>query len=110
MGADRGLNSLYAIIEAGGKQYRAEPGQVLTVEKLDAQPGEQVSFPVLALVRDGRVDTPEGARALARVLEHGKGRKILVFKYRAKVNYRRKTGHRQRLTRVRLESIEAPPA
>ena len=101
-----GVVPVYAIVETGGKQYRAEEGQVLVVEKLDAEPGQQVELPVVALVDGGRVVTDPGARVVARVLDHVKGRKIIVFKYRAKVNYRRKTGHRQRHTRVRVESIQ----
>jgi len=97
---------VYAIVQTGGKQYRAEEGQVLVVEKLAAQPGEQVELPVVALVKDGQVVTDPGARVVARVLDHVKGRKIIVFKYRAKVNYRRKTGHRQQHTRLRVESIQ----
>ncbi|MEW6545326.1 MAG: 50S ribosomal protein L21 [Bacillota bacterium] len=97
---------MYAIVQTGGKQYRAEEGQVLVVEKLAAQPGEQVELPVVALVKDGQVVTDPGARVVARVLDHVKGRKIIVFKYRAKVNYRRKTGHRQQHTRLRVESIQ----
>ncbi|MDI6824592.1 MAG: 50S ribosomal protein L21 [Bacillota bacterium] len=99
---------MYAIVETGGKQYRAEEGQVLVVEKLDAQPGDQVELPVVALVDEGRVVTEPGARVTARVLDHFKGRKIIVFKYRPKVNYRRKTGHRQQHTRLRVESIQPP--
>ncbi|MDI6894126.1 MAG: 50S ribosomal protein L21 [Bacillota bacterium] len=97
---------MYAIVQTGGKQYRAEEGQVLVVEKLAAEPGEQVELPVVALVDDGRVVTGPAARVVARVLDHFKGRKIVVFKYRAKVNYRRKTGHRQQHTRLQVESIQ----
>lgn len=97
---------LYAIVQTGGKQYRAEEGQVLVVEKLDAQPGEQVELPVVALVDEGRVLTDAGARVTACVLGHFKGRKVIVFKYRPKVNYRRKRGHRQLHTRLRVESIQ----
>ena len=98
---------MYAIVETGGKQYRAEEGQVLVVERLAAGPGEQVELPVVALVKDGQVVTDAGARVVARVLDHVKGRKVVVFKYRAKVNYRRKTGHRQMYTRVRIGAIHA---
>lgn len=102
---------MYAIIETGGKQYRVTPGQTLRVERLSAGEGEAVIFDrVLAVEQDGqlRVGTPtvEGARVNARVVRHGRGPKILVFKYRAKVNYRRRQGHRQPFTEVTVESIE----
>ncbi|HHY95463.1 MAG TPA: 50S ribosomal protein L21 [Firmicutes bacterium] len=103
---------MYAIIQTGGKQYRVEEGQTVRVERLAADKGQQVELPVLALVDEGRVvtgsPTVEGAKVVGRVEGHGKNRKVLVFKYHAKVNYRRKTGHRQQYTSVRIEKIEAP--
>lgn len=103
---------VYAIIQTGGKQYRVEEGQTVRVERLAADKGQQVELPVLALVDEGRVvtgsPTVEGAKVVGRVEGHGKNRKVLVFKYHAKVNYRRKTGHRQQYTSVRIEKIEAP--
>jgi len=103
---------MYAIIETGGKQYRVQEGDVLKVEKLYAAEGETVELGrVLAVVKDGDLisGTPvvEGAKAVARVLDHGKAKKIIVFKYKAKKNYRRKQGHRQPYTRVQIEKIEA---
>lgn len=102
----------YAIVETGGKQYRVQPGDTLRVEKLDVGEGETVVFDkVLAVAKDGAltVGAPyvEGAKVTAKVTAHGKGRKIIVFKYHNKTNYRRKSGHRQPFTAVTIESIEA---
>lgn len=102
----------YAIIETGGKQYRVQPGETIQVEKLNAQAGETVVLDkVLAVNQDGKltVGTPyvEGAKVTATVKTQGKGRKIIVFKYHNKTNYRRKTGHRQPFTAITIEKIEA---
>jgi large subunit ribosomal protein L21 len=102
---------LYAIIETGGKQYRVEEGNVLKVEKLNAAEGETVELDrVLALKKDDQltVGAPwvAGVKVLAQVLEHGRGKKIIVFKYKPKKNYRRKQGHRQSFTKLRIEKIE----
>ncbi len=101
----------YAIVETGGKQYRVQEGDTLRVEKLAAGEGESVVFDkVLAISRDGKVTVGapyvEGAKVTAKVAKQGKGPKIIVFKYRNKTNYRRKTGHRQPFTAVTIESIE----
>ncbi|HHT01569.1 MAG TPA: 50S ribosomal protein L21 [Firmicutes bacterium] len=103
---------MYAVFETGGKQYRAQVGDELFVERLNAAEGEQVSFERVLLVSDDnetKIGAPvlEGASVKASVLEHGKGPKILVFKYKAKVNHRRRKGHRQPYTKVRVEAIEA---
>lgn len=102
---------MYAIIETGGKQYRVEEGNVLKVEKLNAAEGETVELDrVLALKKDDQltVGAPwvAGVKVLAQVLEHGRGKKIIVFKYKPKKNYRRKQGHRQSFTKLRIEKIE----
>lgn len=103
---------MYAIIETGGKQYRVSEGDTLYIEKLPAQADETVEINrVLALV-DGenvKIGSPlvEGARVLLKVVRHGKGKKIIVFKFKAKKNYRRKQGHRQAFTQVTVEKIEA---
>lgn len=99
---------MYAIIKTGGKQYRVAEGDVITVEKLAAEANDSVTFDeVLTVVNDGdvKVGTPkvEGAKVTGTVLEQGKAKKILVFKYKAKSNYRRRQGHRQRFTKVRIE-------
>lgn len=103
---------MYAIIKTGGKQYRVAEGDVTTVEKLAAEANDSVTFDeVLTVVNnsDVKVGTPkvEGAKVTGTVLEQGKAKKILVFKYKAKSNYRRRQGHRQRFTKVRIEKIEA---
>jgi ribosomal protein L21 len=102
----------YAIIETGGKQYRVSEGDQVLVEKLDKGEGDTVTFDrVLAVVKEGElvVGTPvvSGAQVTGKVVEHGKGKKILVFKYKAKANYRRRQGHRQPFTKVVIEKIEA---
>lgn len=102
---------MYAIIETGGKQYRVQEGDVLKVEKLDVAEGEKVELDkVLALQKneDLIVGSPliAGAKVVAQVLEQGRGKKIIVFKYKPKKNYRRKQGHRQPYTQLRIEKIE----
>ncbi len=102
---------MYAIIETGGKQYRVSEGDVIRVEKLPAAEGESVEFTkVLAISKDGKlsVGNPwlEGSKVTAKVLQHGKGEKIIVFKYKPKKNYRKKQGHRQPFTEVQIEEIE----
>lgn len=103
---------MYAIIETGGKQYKVEEGQVIDIEKLEAREGDEVVFDKVLAVNTGddvKVGTPlvEGARATARVLKQDKQKKVIVFKYKAKKNYRKKSGHRQPYTRVKVERIEA---
>ena len=102
---------MYAIIKTGGKQYRVQEGDNIFVEKLDADVDSNVLFDqVLAVVNDGdvKVGAPvvEGAKVTAKVLAQGKEKKILVFKYKAKSNYRRRQGHRQPFTKVSIEKIE----
>ncbi|WP_018702386.1 MULTISPECIES: 50S ribosomal protein L21 [Sporomusaceae] len=103
---------MYAIIETGGKQYRVQEGDKVVVEKLAVEEGQEVAFErVLTVVKDGEVlvgaPVVAGAKVVAKVVEHGKGKKILVFKYKAKSNYRRRQGHRQPFTQVVIEKIEA---
>ena len=100
---------MYAIVQTGGKQYKAQVGDVLCVEKLDAEVGAEVTFDVL-LVADGdavTVGTPvvEGIKATGKVVEHGKGKKVIVFKYKPKKNIRKKNGHRQPFTKVEITAI-----
>ena len=102
--------SVYAVIETGGKQYRVEPKKVLTVEKLDADVGSQLGIETVLAVRTEsgfKVGNPyvEGAKVIATVLEHGKGDKVVVFKYKPKKNYKKKQGHRQPFTRIRIDEI-----
>lgn len=102
---------MYAVIQTGGKQYRAEPGQTLWVEKLPGEAGEKVTFhDVLLVAQDGRdvaVGTPKvkGASVTAQIVEQGLGEKLVVFKFRRRKNYVRRNGHRQQLTAIKIESI-----
>ena len=101
---------MYAVIETGGKQYRVSTGDKLRLEKIHAEEGEQVSFDKVILLGkdDGPViGTPyiDGAVVTAKILEHGKDDKVIVFKYRRKKNYRKFRGHRQQFTSVVIEGI-----
>jgi large subunit ribosomal protein L21 len=103
---------MYAVVTTGGKQYRVEAGSMLVVEKLVGEPGSSVTFDRVLLVGDGEkvtVGTPTvaGATVSATVLGNERGRKIVVFKFKQKVKYRRRTGHRQELTRLRVDAITA---
>ena len=101
---------MYAIIKTGGKQYNVEEGKVITIEKLDVSEGDKVTFDeVLLLSGDTvKIGQPivEGAKVIAQVLAQGKEKKIRIFKYKAKSNYRRRQGHRQPFTKVQIEKIE----
>jgi large subunit ribosomal protein L21 len=102
----------YAVLRTGGKQLRVEPGQFIDVEKIEANPGDKVEFLDILMVGgdDGvKVGNPviEGARVVAQVLEQKRGPKIIVFKYKPKTRYRKKTGHRQSLTRLTIQEIVA---
>ena len=101
---------MYAIIAAGGKQYKVSEGDTVKIEKLEVKDGDAVSFDVL-MVADGEkvtagTPTVKGAKVSAKVLHaEGKGEKITVFKYKAKKNVRKKQGHRQPYTEVKIEKI-----
>ena len=101
---------MYAIIETGGKQYKVAKDDLVNVEKLDKEVGEKVKLDVLMLVDGEKVvnGNPYVAKAevLAEVVEHGKGDKIVVFKYKAKKNVRRKQGHRQPYTTLKIVSVK----
>jgi large subunit ribosomal protein L21 len=107
----REVQEMYAIIETGGKQYKVEEGREIVVEKLDAGEGETVTFDKVLLVKGDslKVGNPyvEGAKVTGKVEKHGRAKKIIVFKYKPKKNYRKKQGHRQPFTRIRIEKIEA---
>ena len=102
---------MYAIVETGGKQYRVKPGDTIAVERLNGAPGDVLDIDRVLLVGDNGSDTRVGVpgveRAVVRaeVVEHARGEKIIVFRYKSKVRYRRKTGHRQALTRLRITDI-----
>jgi large subunit ribosomal protein L21 len=107
----REVQFMYAIIETGGKQIKVEEGQEIYIEKIDAQEGETVTFDKVLFVGGETVKignpTVEGATVTAKVQKHGRQKKIIVFKYKAKKNYRRKQGHRQPYTKVVIEKINA---
>ena len=101
---------MYAIIRSGGKQFRAEPGKTIRVPSLEAQPGDKVTFDeVLIGGSDNglKVGTPtvSGATVTGEVVGHGKEKKIIIFKWKRRKNYRRKMGHRQDFTEVRVNDI-----
>ena len=100
----------YAVIRTGGKQYTVSAGQVVEVEKLDVEPGSEIELGDVLMVSDeGTVTTGkpvvENARVVARVLAQDRDKKIVVFKYKPKKRYRRKTGHRQSITRLAIKEI-----
>ena len=103
---------MYAIIEACGKQYKVAQGDVVFFEKLDAEEGKKVKFDNVILVSEnnGKVEIGnpyvKGAKVEGKVVSHGKAKKILVYKYKAKKNYRRTQGHRQPYTKVEITSVK----
>ncbi len=101
---------MYAVIETGGKQYKVQEGDILYIEKLSAEADSSYTFDkVLALSNDAglKVGAPtvEGAKVEAKIVKNGKSKKIVVFKFKAKKNYRRRQGHRQPYTKVQIEKI-----
>ena len=103
---------MYAVLTTGGKQYRVQEGDVLFVEKLNAEVDSTVELTeVLAVAKDGEIkvgaSVVEGAKVVAKVLAQGKAKKVVVFKYKRKKDYRRKNGHRQPYTKIVIEKIEA---
>jgi len=106
---------MYAIIESCGKQYKVAEGDVVFFEKLDAEEGKKVTFDKVVLVsNDGKVQIGnpyvKGMKVEGKVVSHGKAKKIIVFKYKAKKNYRRKQGHRQPYTKVEITGIKTSAA
>lgn len=106
---------MYAVIEACGKQYKVTKGDVVFFEKLDVEEGKKVTFDkVVLLSEEGKVEVGapyvKGIKVEGKVVAHGKGKKIIVFKYKAKKNYRRKQGHRQPYTKVEITAIKLPTA
>lgn len=100
---------MYAIVETGGKQYMVKEGDTLFVEKLDGAEGDVLDLGrVVAISKDGEMTTGkdvESSTVSAKVLAQGKAKKIIVFKYKAKKDYRRKQGHRQPFTKISIEKI-----
>lgn len=100
---------MYAIIQTGGKQYKVEAGEEILIEKLEADVDTEVEFDVLLVSDDAgvKVGKPvlDGVKVKGKVVEHGKGKKVIVFKYKPKKNIRTKRGHRQPYTKVEILSI-----
>lgn len=101
---------MYAIIATGGKQYKVSEGDMLKVEKLDAQPGDTVTFDSVIAISDKELKVAgdvANASVTATVVEQGKHRKVIVYKYKRKSGYHKKNGHRQAYTQVKIEKINA---
>ncbi len=102
---------MYAIIMTGGKQYKVSEGDVIRVEKLDAETGKEVTFDQVLAVSDGSAlkvaADVNGAKVTATVEEQGRDKKVVVYKYKRKTGYHKKNGHRQSFTRVKIEKINA---
>ena len=103
---------MHAIIETGGKQYKVAEGDTLFIEKLPVEAGDTVTFDNVLAVLDGDKATfgapvVDGTKVTASVVKNGKGKKVIVFKYKPKKGYRRKQGHRQPYTKVTIGKIEA---
>jgi len=101
---------MYAVIETGGKQYRVTEGDTLFIERLDAEAGNEVKFDRVLAIIDGETvnfgaPTVSGAAVTAEVLKNGKAKKVIVYKMKPKKNYRRKQGHRQPYTQVKINKI-----
>jgi len=100
---------MFAVIKTGGKQYKVSEGDIINVEKLNKKEGEEVVFDEVLLVEDKKtkIGKPlvKGASVKAKVLEHGRGEKKIVFKYKPKKRQRKKKGHRQPFTRIEIEEI-----
>ena len=101
---------MYAIIATGGKQYRVAEGDVIKVEKLDTEAGNTVTFDQVIAVSDGSLKVGAdvaGATVTATVMEQGRGKKVIVYKYKRKTGYHKKNGHRQAYTQVKIDKINA---
>ncbi|MEZ3428391.1 MAG: 50S ribosomal protein L21 [Lachnospiraceae bacterium] len=101
---------MYAIIATGGKQYKVSEGDMLKVEKLDVEAGSTVTFDQVVAVSDGSLkvgDEVANATVTATVVEQGRGKKVIVYKYKRKTGYHKKNGHRQAYTQVKIEKINA---
>ncbi len=102
---------MYAVIETGGKQYRVSEGDVITVEKLNVEDGANVELDKVLILGEGsdiKVGTPyiDGAKIMGRVVESGKAKKVVIFKYKSKKDYRKKQGHRQPYTMIEILSLD----
>ena len=104
---------MYAVIETGGKQYRVQPGDTVVVETLPGESGDAVEFSRVLLISDDEsvaVGRPviEGARVTGQIVEQGLGEKLTVYKFKRRKNYRKRNGHRQQYTAVKIESVVGP--
>ncbi|MBQ8822835.1 MAG: 50S ribosomal protein L21 [Lachnospiraceae bacterium] len=101
---------MYAIIATGGKQYKVSEGDIIKVEKLDAEAGATVTFDQVIAVSDATLKVGEdvaSATVSATVMEQGRGKKVIVYKYKRKTGYHKKNGHRQAYTQVKIDKINA---
>lgn len=103
---------MYAIVNTGGKQYKIQQGDILRVEKIPGEVGSPVSFDKVLMFSDGEnvnIGRPvlDNVAVKGHIVEQGKGKKIIVFKYKRRKRYRRKLGHRQQYTAIKIDSIEA---
>lgn len=104
---------MYAIMKTGGKQYKVGEGNIIKIEKLPAEVGEKITFEEIIFLTDGegnvKIGDPHisGAKVIAEVLEQGRDKKIVVYKYKKRKNYHKKQGHRQPFTRIKIEKIES---
>ena len=101
---------MYAIIAKGGKQYKVSEGDVIKVEKIDAEAGNTVTFDQVIAVSDGTLKVGAdvaGATVSATVMDQGRGKKVIVYKYKRKTGYHKKNGHRQAYTQVKIDKINA---
>lgn len=104
---------MYAVIETGGKQYRVQPGETLRVESLEGETGDAVEFGRVLLISDDEsvaVGRPliEGAKVTGKIVEHGLGEKLTVYKFKRRKDYRRRNGHRQQFTAVVIDQVVGP--
>ena len=102
---------MLAVIKTGGKQYIVSPGQKIKIEKLDKKEGDEITFNEVLLVEKGKrveigIPNVKGAKVIGKVLSQSKNKKVIVFKYKAKTRYKKKTGHRQQYTEVEIKSID----
>lgn len=102
---------MLAVIKTGGKQYIVAPGQKIKIEKINKKEGSEISFPEVLLLEKGKkieIGTPliKGAKVIGKILRHGRGKKVIIFKYKPKTRYKVKKGHRQPFTEVEIKKFE----